>query len=263
MTEKYLTNIQCCKNCWDVCCYILQECKKKINEDVPLELEIRFGQFQKNKFKPGIPKSIFNHLEHVFDNGSEWESVDNWHIVNQFHFNGNYRCDTLYINDAIQTTTMVKEKLAKTDLMVHNKYPQDIINCFRISMASEHVVTDLNLDIVQTERVFIKAVKNFYYVPKNHDKAVWKYSFIKRWPNSTTKCSTLTEALQFKNDNEPIYEIELECIDLEYLKSTNHQILCSKLLHKIVQLLITATDDELTAKDFDISVNHDDNYNDY
>ena len=104
----------------------------------------------------------------------------------------------------------------------------------RLDVNSEHRVpipTDLS-ESVSPHAVHLKQRKSYYYSPTGQTTPVWCYSLTRRWVGAT-----LEEALGRKAAKEPVYELEIECVDPSYLVASDTAATAYKTLSKIDDLI--------------------------
>jgi len=205
-----------------------------------LELELRMGQHAKN-FRPGVPQRVFVALEKWFDTGDRWAFISDWHNIHAYFHGSAIPGDSSRIRtevtfgsgDGVHTEHTQKDRVRNFDFCTLACDKTTETTDLRLALNVEHRVQQSRVpDDVDPTEVHIKCRKSYRYAPTNWDSPVWEYSLTKRWTGPT-----LTAAMEARKKSEPVFEVEIECIDPTYMANHDACDVAVKLLHKIVDVL--------------------------
>jgi hypothetical protein len=198
----------------------------------PIELEVRMGHILRHgTFQSGISRSMFDHTIDLLNLYDGWDKYSTeWTETHDMYFNENNKTIRACI-DYSKTPSIyyqIKERLLDKTLKCHLSDPgQTIFGTIcdvRISISTEEEISALTLKpIVEPHFVRIKQSKDWVY------KNMWKYSARRTWSGANLK-----EAEQAKMSIEPVYEFEIECIDIKtVLETYDNYRLASSIMLKI------------------------------
>ena len=203
------------------------------------ELEVRFGTVTSSSFVPGMTRTALSKLEQYLDTNRDWYEVGEWTLTHAFtHASGIHndhrvlRSEVTFISDAQRDVKTIEKKPISTSTFKLDGETRPI--SFRIAVAMEvHVPTkDIPLHIAPTHCV-IKRRKVYTYTPTRYDHPTWAYCLTQRWHGSD-----LVNALVAVNTTEPVCDLELELMDMDYVMQTDTSELTMKLLWKTSDLLV-------------------------
>jgi hypothetical protein len=148
-------------------------------------------------------------------------------------------------NSKIQVTHRTKMILAKRDFQYvpHASEPPKELPThaydLRVTLNYEYTIDDQYLNyIINPHYVRIKTRKSYYYKSQNsnHHEPMWKIDVTKSWSGAT-----LSEAECKQRSENPIYEIELECLNPQTLMKAVKQeaiYVISSLLMKVLDFFV-------------------------
>lgn len=224
-----------------------------------LELELRFGRRAEN-FRPGVPQRVFVALEKWFDTGDRWESIADWHNIHAAFHGSAVPGDSSRIRteatfgsgDGIRLEHTQKDRVRNFDFCTVADRTTDETTDLRLALNVEHRVQKSRVpDDIDTTEVHLKSRKSYRYTPTEWDTPVWEYSLTKRWTGATK-----TEAYVNRRTVEPVYEVEIECIDTTYLANNDASNVAVKLLHKVVHVLSAVAPEFLDSGAYTIEPAH-------
>jgi len=208
-------------------------------EKVNPELEVRFGHVtDRGAFVPGMTRTALSKLEHLLDTNRDWFYVSEWNLMHAFtHPSGivgdhrTLRSEVAFVSDAQRDVTTIEKKPihVKTFAIGNESRPVS----FRIAVAMEvNVPTNDIPPHTEPTHCTIKRRKVYTYTPADHDKPAWMYCLTQRWHGRT-----FVDALVSVNTDEPICDLELEIVDVDYILHTDDEVLATKLLWKMNDLI--------------------------
>lgn len=203
-------------------------------EQSQVELELRFGR-QGDGFVAGVSAAAFARVEARLDTGRDWAKIEDWHNIRCFFHK---RADDVRVRteaatraDKHEVESLIKTRHTRADWCVQGgAQPMRV----RVDVHTETRIPpppDLTAAVVP-HAVHLKQRKSYYYSPTGHSVPAWCYSLTRRWTGDT-----LEHVLQQKASVEPVFEIEIECVDPEYLVRNGIETVAVKTLSKISDLV--------------------------
>lgn len=196
------------------------------------EIEIRLGQFSKNKFIPGIRKEDFDCLLTDLLSCKGLAGEETWEEVIDYYYNtkaGKVRTRVTFNSQKMSIDTEhILKSLKEEEVFVHEK-EADV--AFRVAVSKEVAVSSVP-NICLPTSVRLKQRRTFF--DSREGKKVWVYELSKTW----SACSrSAVEHAQMMNP--PKYEVECELIDEgnAYMKSNDDDYVGKSFLLK-AQLLL-------------------------
>lgn len=206
------------------CIPIASKMVKKLRDNPNCELEARLGYFSNSKFKPGVNRILMDEIiesmqKSAFVSGDEiWkEETDVYFDVN----NSNYRTRVQYdhINMTVCPETTQKNIISPSiDFIDMNENSDNTV--VRMSLKTETIVENPP-NSIQPYLVRIKQRRRFITENK-----VWAFDFSMTWSGGSR-----SQAEKSQMNDEPVFEIECELLDVEkYLQNSNEYVAASILL---------------------------------
>ena len=245
---QYMDKLPCAKHAWPDVVDIIKSARQSLqsmnkSHDF-VELELRWGR-REHGFQPGVTKEAFDALEARFDTGRDWAKKTQWHNISVFFHTSNLPGDhrklrteiTFFPEDHPETKRVectYKETVCNHDyrtvaLASANPSAADL----RIALNIEHAIPESDIpEICEPTLVHLKTRKLYYYAPTGYEQPVWCYVLTKRWVGRT-----LLDAKRAQATEPPVYEIELECLNPEYLSAFDPGQVAAKLLFKACDVL--------------------------
>lgn len=239
----YMHKLECGKNSFDDIADAIKEGCEIISTidrgKTFFEFELRFGQHESG-FMPGVKRGQFYAVERRLDSGRDWAEIHDWHYINAYQHPSSIAGDVRKLRTEIifggphgnSNTTIYKELVSNFDYKVIPMKSHEPDLGMRIAFNLEHKVTEGIPDLTEPTCVHRKERKCYYYTPTNHKTPVWCYVLTKRWVGKT-----YIEAYKASKTKEPTYEIELECVCMDYLLSMNNGQVATKFLYKACDII--------------------------
>lgn len=184
------------------------------------ELEIRLGIYGENKrFNSGVTSTAWGRLYCALESSNDWtEVVTDWGEQVDFFYNISHEG----VQEQVRTSRYVEAGSLKSVHIVKSKMHQcivdirgieDVAQCARVSFCVEKAVGVNALpSLTITDHVRIKHRRSYTW---NN----WRFDLTKVWSAKTLAMATRNR----DNDENTMYEIEVECIDPQlYLSEENH-----------------------------------------
>ena len=214
------------------CISSAEEMVKRYRENPTFELEARFGSVVDNKFIPGVDRLTMDSVIEMMQKSTfvtcqgEWnEEMDLYYLYNHKHLRTRVQYDVIDMNISTHTTekNLIVPHLDYVSTI--NENVSDSLH-IRLSLKSENEVTNIP-NSVNPYLVRIKQRKRFITENKK-----WAFDFSMTWSGED---KTKAEYSQMHND--PVYEIECECIDSSILNDRDDVYIAASLLMKMHDFL--------------------------
>lgn len=245
---KFMDRLPCAKHAWSDVVEIINSAKQSLVQGNRahdfVELELRFGRREQG-FQPGVTKEAFEALEKRFDTGRDWAKKMGWHNISVFFHTSNLPGDHRKLRTEItffpeghgeikRVECTHKEVVCNHDYRtVPLSSTMQVAADIRIALNVEHAIPECDIpEITEPALVHLKTRKLYYYAPTSYDAPVWCYVLTKRWVGKT-----LRDAKRSQVHDVPVYEIELECLNPDYLSAFDPGQVAAKLLYKACDVL--------------------------
>lgn len=195
-----------------------------------VEFESRFGTIGENGFTAGVSKSFMQRALTMMNDYKEWKQITKWKETQDFYYELPPSPEDLHERKKLVRTSVEfadnKKHLTHIYKVCHMKqdmkfsasasHPQDPVYDLRTALNLEYTVPENEIpDCVNPTRVVIKSRSTFVYVSNAMWPFEWHFDFTRKWVGSTR-----AEAEKAQSENNTIYEIELECVNLmDFIKS--------------------------------------------
>ena len=192
---------------------ILGRCNKVVDDsrrciDDEAELELRFGSIgHDGKYVNGVSREFMDRVLTMIQTNKDMKGTD-WCEYHDFYFNVDdgtpVRTRVTFDTDELVIATVTSSKVKTNQAVFKDQYG----NAVKFSSGRERKVQKDKLpSLVNTEKVRIQQRRSFVY------DSTWSFDFSLTWAGATK-----TEAEQAQQNEDPVYEIEIELLDREYLK---------------------------------------------
>jgi len=210
------------------------------------ELEARLGKFTLTGFKPGVSCQFMENVIIMLKSYKKWSSETDWEETHDYY----YKTDETNLPMVRTTSSFIIDKVTGRrrigadhirkhvkrvlDYKYHSSTPASFQHNYdlRVNLSFEEVISRENLPtIVNPSFMRIKCRKSFYYTSEQFPSSVpiWKLDLTRSWSGASK-----SEAELRQKTEEPVYEIEIECINpLALMISPKHDtiyVACSLLL---------------------------------
>ena len=203
--------------------------------EVHYELEARFGRLNPSLqggmvFENGVSSSSFHQALSNMQLYRHWSTVSETEEMHDFFYSIKTEGDNIDVRTTtrfgvnkqgiIQVEHLHKRVLRRQDCKYHSEDLKELDFAYdiRVSLSSEQqVAPELIPDFVTPSFVRIKQRKNFYYGTCKDQKPLWMFSFTQSWSGGS-----LSEAETKQKTKSPLYEIECECLDIQYYLEQPH-----------------------------------------
>ena len=213
--------------------------QSKHDAKMHFELEARLGTYSGNSFTPGVNYETLEHIQRMLESYDNWDSMSpQWVEMHDYFYpsptieGGNIRSTVQFQPDSarksIDIVHLLKKRLSKLDVAYQGEGTESAYN-MRFTLAQEVTIDKDDVpDIVKPRFIRIKKRREF-------SKGCWRFDLTKTWSGATR-----IEAEQ-KMNSEPIYEVEVECIDPKsYLSQDYHtdQYVATSILVKLLDFVM-------------------------
>lgn len=213
------------------------------------ELEARLGKLGSDRFQPGVSVHFMEKVVNMMNTYQQWSEVTPWTETHDYYYaNGadaslppvrttaQFEIDSDTQKRRVKTSHMRKFNIRKYDYLFMSqsvKLPTDHYQYdLRISLNREESVPASELPrIVNPTFMRIKSRKTYFYTSEDSpaSKPIWRFDLTKSW-----SAPTKTQAEIKQRTEDPVFEIELECINpMALMTSPKHDafyVACSMLL---------------------------------
>lgn len=217
--------------------------QSKHDAKMHFELEARLGTFSGSTFTPGVNYETLDHIQRMLESYEDWDSVTpQWVEMHDYFYpspaiaedDGNIRSTVRFhppesSRKSIDIEHLLKKRLSKLDLGYQGEGTESAYH-MRFTLAQEVTIDKDDVpDIVKPKFIRIKHRREF-------TKGCWRFDLTKTWSGATR-----IEAENQQMNQEPRYEVEVECIDpKQYLSQDYHtdQYVATSILVKLLDFVV-------------------------
>lgn len=171
------------------------------------EFELRIGRYSSGRFVAGVPRDVFEQLEHDLLDAPTLQAVDHWSEFADYFYptasgeRARTRIHTDTQRIALAPEHVIKERACSLVL----QRPDDRADACRVAVAAERPLAAPPQACIPTH-VRIQQRRRFHDVRDGH--VVWAYELSKTW---SANSRGVVEHMQHLT--EPTYEVECELVD--------------------------------------------------
>lgn len=196
------------------------------------ELEARFGSIQSGKFQPGVARQVMDDIIESMQKSPFVQGDDAWKEENDFYYEYDgkqLRTRVSYDNDSMQVVPETTEKVLVAQSVTLRHALEDggesDMNV-RISLKTESPVSKVP-NSIKPNLVRIKQRKRF-----TTENNAWAFDFSMTWSGASK-----SEAEYSQMKHEPLFEIECELVDEDYLINRTDDYVAASILLKMHDLM--------------------------
>ena len=191
------------------------------------ELEVRLGTVVDSSYKSGVSRDLMDTIMTLIQTNNDMVSTD-WCEFHDFYYrlpnDKSVRTRVTFDTDdlCVNTHTSEKQKIADAIFTVGTENAAIRVSYSReIGVESESIPT-----LVNTDSVRIQQRRSFVY------DNTWSFDFSLTWQGKNK-----TEAERKQQEEDPIFEIEIELINKEYLHKHDDEWMAASFLLKALDFI--------------------------